>query len=120
MHGRDAEAASPVIVLRCAPMARAPAYPPHVGTIADKIRIGHSVTVNCGNREWIYDRLIWPRRRRATALRLGHHDPCRGHVFAFAVIDELEHLLREISPPSMPGAENRIVDVGFVLSLGHG
>jgi len=35
-------------------MARAPAYPPHVGTIADKIRIGHSVTVNCGNRECLH------------------------------------------------------------------
>ena len=43
-----------MIVLRCAPMARTPAYPPHVGTIADKIRIGHSVTVNCGNRECLH------------------------------------------------------------------
>ena len=43
-----------MIVLRCAPMARAPAYPPHVGTIADKIRIDHSVTVNCGNRECLH------------------------------------------------------------------
>jgi hypothetical protein len=35
-------------------VARAPAYPLHVGTIADKIRIGHSITVNCGNRECLH------------------------------------------------------------------
>ena len=27
------------------------AYPPHVGTIGDKIRIEHSLTINCGNLE---------------------------------------------------------------------
>jgi hypothetical protein len=30
------------------------AYPPHVGTIGDKIRIGHGITVNCGNRECLH------------------------------------------------------------------
>jgi hypothetical protein len=30
------------------------AYPPHVGTIGDKIRIGHSITVNCGNWECLH------------------------------------------------------------------
>jgi hypothetical protein len=28
--------------------------PAHVGTIADKIRIGHSLTINCGNRECLH------------------------------------------------------------------
>ena len=30
------------------------AYPPHVGTIGDKIRIGHGITVNCGNWECLH------------------------------------------------------------------
>jgi hypothetical protein len=28
--------------------------PTHVGTIGDKIRIGHSLTINCGNRECLH------------------------------------------------------------------
>ena len=28
--------------------------PSHVGTIGDKIRIGHSLTINCGNRECLH------------------------------------------------------------------
>jgi hypothetical protein len=30
------------------------AYPPHVGTMGDKIRIGHGITVNCGNPECLH------------------------------------------------------------------
>jgi hypothetical protein len=41
-------------------MARAPAYPPHVGTIGDKIRIGHSITMNCGNRDCLHRATLDP------------------------------------------------------------
>jgi hypothetical protein len=30
------------------------AYPPHVGTIGNKLRIGHGITVNCGNRDCLH------------------------------------------------------------------
>ena len=35
-------------------MAKRPAYPNHVGTIGEKIRMGHGLWVHCNNRECLH------------------------------------------------------------------